>query len=102
MTRPLLEIVARAICNASGANPDQPVYRNQCPESGILYLKWSVYRTEAEAAIRACRVNSTRDLLKRLTAPYTGDPDGEPLDAIVKDAVDLLAKLDAKAAGEVV
>jgi hypothetical protein len=66
--RPLLETVARAICRASGANPDQPIYRNGNPESGVLYLKWSLYRPEAEAALAACQAEK---LVKELRLAKT-------------------------------
>jgi hypothetical protein len=66
--RPLLETVARAICRASGADPDQPVYRNGNPDSGVLYLKWSLYRAEAKAAIET---SPAKEMVKDLRLAKT-------------------------------
>jgi hypothetical protein len=96
--RPLLETVSRSICSASGANPDQPIYRGGDPAKGVLYLKWSVYREEAEAAIRACRVDELRTLLKRLEDCHLGDRvfDEAAVYEVWRDGQALLAKLDEK------
>lgn len=55
----------------------------------------------AQAALDACHAEEMVAILKRLTAPYTGDPGGEPLDAIISDAESLLDKLDGTAEGAV-
>ena len=69
--RPLLEVVARAICRASGVDPDQPVYRDGNPESGVLYFKWKVYRGEAKAAIDQANGTTLLDVKAR-KALYEG------------------------------
>lgn len=46
----------------------------------------------AEEWFLAFHAGEMRDILKRLTAPYTG-PDSEPLEEIVRDADALMAKL---------
>jgi hypothetical protein len=96
MTRPLLETVSRSICSASGANPDQPIYRDGDPAKGVLYLKWAVYRAEAEAAIRACLIDEIRTLLKRLEGAHLGDRtfDEAAVYEVWRDGQALLAKLE--------
>jgi hypothetical protein len=75
--RPLLETVARSICRASGADHDQPVFRNGHPESGVLYLKWELYRDQAKAAIEACQVAQTRKVLEDVALRLAEEDDQE-------------------------
>ncbi len=89
MTRPHLELVARAICKASGDNPDQPVYRNGSPASGILYLKWALYRNEAKAAIAACHIARTRKVLEEAAGKLAQLDDQES--RIIRERIAVLA-----------
>ena len=88
--RPLLEIVARAICRASGADPDQPVYRDGNPDSGVLYLKWALYRAEAMAAIEACQIERALKVLaeadRKLARDYPDDQEAR----IVRERIAVL------------
>jgi hypothetical protein len=56
------------------------------------------HRELAQKALDACHVEEMRDILRRLTAPYTGDPEAESLDAIIEDGRAILAKLGSGAA----
>ena len=79
---------------ASGDNPDQPIYRNKCPESGILYLKWRLYRDQAKAAMNACHVERTRRLLEDIARRLAKDDDQES--RIIRERIaKLLEKLGA-------
>ena len=93
--RPLLEKVARAICRASGANPDQPVYANGNPEDGVLYLKWCLYRAEAKAAIDACQIERTLKVLVEADLKLARDyPDDQEARIVRERIAGLLEKLE--------
>jgi hypothetical protein len=95
----LLERVARAICRASGASPDQPVYRNGNPESGLLYYKWQVYREEAHAALTACHAEGLAEALRDLLedTQHRDHACGDTLENCpVLRARAILVKLDAE------
>jgi hypothetical protein len=68
------------------------------PRSRIAEESWPAkLERQGQAALAACEFEATRGILTRLTAPYTGDPDAEPLERIIEDARALLARLDGKA-----